>query len=88
VFRIRNRHDGSAQNARTHNVRLRPTRPLNSAIDTAHGVQQKDEKSPERNEFKSPFSELIVAARRMMAARADCAIGQSAADELKFSEDR
>ena len=42
-----------------------------TAIDTTHGVQQEDEKAPERNEFKSPFGELIISARRLMAARAD-----------------
>lgn len=42
-----------------------------AAINTAHGVQQEDEKSPERNEFKSPFGELVVTGRRQMAARAE-----------------
>src|SRR5215472_9645029 len=36
------------------------------------GVQQKDEESPQRNELKTSFRELVVAGRRQMAARADC----------------
>src|SRR5262244_233036 len=43
-----------------------------AAVDTPHGVQQEDEESPERNEFKTSFRELVVAGCRQMAARADC----------------
>ncbi len=42
-----------------------------SAIDATHGIQQEDEKSPQGNELKASFGELIVAASRMMAARTD-----------------
>lgn len=43
-----------------------------AAIDAAHGVQQEDEESPQRNELKASFRELVVPGRRQMAARADC----------------
>ena len=42
-----------------------------AAIDAPHGVQQENEKSPERDELEAAFGELIVAGRRLMAARAD-----------------
>ena len=42
-----------------------------TAIDAPHGVEQKDEKSPQGDELKAPFGKLIVAGRRLMAARAD-----------------
>ena len=41
------------------------------AIYTPHCVQQEDEKSPEGNELKSPFSELVVTGSALMAARTD-----------------
>ena len=43
-----------------------------AAIDATHGVQQEDEESPQRNELKTSFRELVVAGRRQMAARAYC----------------
>ena len=43
-----------------------------ATIDAPHGVQQEDEKSPQGNELKAPFGELVVTGRRLMAARADC----------------
>src|SRR5215470_4826662 len=42
-----------------------------AAVHAPHGVQQEDEKSPERNELKAPLGELIVAWSRLMAARTD-----------------
>src|SRR5258705_7992205 len=42
-----------------------------AAIDAPHGVQQKDQKTPERDEFVAPFGELIVAGRRLMATGTD-----------------
>ena len=42
-----------------------------AAIDAPHGVQQEDQKSPERNELETPLGELIVSGRGLMAARAD-----------------
>ena len=38
-----------------------------AAIDAPHGVQQEDQKAPERDEFVTPLSKLVVAARRVMA---------------------
>ena len=43
-----------------------------AAIDAPHGVQQEDEKPPERNELVTPFGELIVTGRRLMATGTDC----------------
>jgi hypothetical protein len=43
-----------------------------AAVDPPHSVQEEDEKSPERDEFKAPLGELAVAGRRQMASRADC----------------
>src|SRR5216683_2151636 len=42
-----------------------------AAINAPHGVEQKNQKSPERNELESPFGELIVTRRRLMATRTD-----------------
>lgn len=39
-----------------------------AAIDTPHGVKQKNQKSPERNEFEPAFGKSIVPGRRLMAA--------------------
>jgi hypothetical protein len=41
------------------------------AIDAPHGVQQENEKAPQRDELKTPLGELIVARCGLMAARAD-----------------
>jgi len=41
------------------------------AVDTPHGVRQEDEESPQGDELKAAFGELIVAGSRLMAARAD-----------------
>ena len=43
-----------------------------ATVDAPHGVQKEDEKTPQGNELKAPFRELIVTGRRQMAARADC----------------
>ena len=43
-----------------------------AAVDPPHGVQQEDEKSPQRDELKAPLGELVVAGRRLMRARTDC----------------
>ena len=40
-----------------------------AAIDAPHGVKQKNQKAPERNELETPFGELIVSGGRLMAAR-------------------
>jgi hypothetical protein len=45
--------------------------PHRRPIDAPHGIQQEDEESPQRNELKTSFRELVVAGRRQMAARAD-----------------
>ena len=37
-----------------------------------HSVQKEDEKSPQGDELKAPFGELVVTGRRQMATRADC----------------
>jgi hypothetical protein len=42
-----------------------------AAVHSPHGVQEEDEKSPERDEFKAPLAELVVAGRRLTAARTD-----------------
>ena len=39
-----------------------------AAIDTPHGVQQEDQKPPEGDEVVTPFRELIITRRRLMAA--------------------
>ena len=39
-----------------------------AAIDAPHGVQQKNQESPERNELETALGELIVTGRRLMAA--------------------
>jgi hypothetical protein len=41
-----------------------------AAIGAPHRVQQKDQKAPERDEFVTPFRELIVTGRWLMP---DCA---------------
>jgi hypothetical protein len=38
-----------------------------AAIDVPHRVQQEDQKPPERDEVVTPFRELIVTGRRLMA---------------------
>jgi len=38
-----------------------------ATIDAPHGVREKDQKAPERNELETPFGELIVTRRRLMA---------------------
>jgi len=37
-----------------------------------HSVQKEDEKSPQGDELKAPFGELVVTWRQQMATRADC----------------
>jgi hypothetical protein len=39
-----------------------------AANDAPHGVKQKDQKPPERNELETALGELIVTGRRLMAA--------------------
>jgi hypothetical protein len=39
-----------------------------AAVGAPHGVQEEDEESSERDEFKTPFGELAVTGRRLMAA--------------------
>jgi len=42
-----------------------------AAVHSPHGVQEEDEKSPRRDELKAPLAELVVAGRRLVAARTD-----------------
>jgi hypothetical protein len=43
-----------------------------AAIDATHGIKQKDQKAPKRNELETALGELIISDGRVMAARADC----------------
>jgi hypothetical protein len=43
-----------------------------ATVDTAHSVQKEDEKSPQGNELKAPFGELIVSGRQLVAAGTNC----------------
>ena len=38
-----------------------------AAINASHGVQQENQKPPERDELVTPFRELIITGRRLMA---------------------
>jgi hypothetical protein len=38
-----------------------------AAVDALHGVQQKNQKTPERNELEAAFGEMIVSGSRLMA---------------------
>ena len=40
-----------------------------AAIDAAHGIKQKNQKAPKRNELETALGELIVSRGRLMAAR-------------------
>jgi len=42
------------------------------AIDTAHRVEEKNQKTPEGNELKTPFGQSVVTGGVTMTARADC----------------
>jgi len=42
-----------------------------AAIDTTHGVKQKNQESPERDELEPPLGELIVTGCRLVTPRAD-----------------
>ena len=42
-----------------------------AALDAPHGVQQKNQKSPEGNKLEAPFGELVVPGSGLMAARTD-----------------
>jgi hypothetical protein len=48
---------------------VRAALPTAAAIDAPHGVKQKNQKSPERNKFETPFGELIVSGSGLLAAR-------------------
>src|SRR5579859_6632888 len=43
-----------------------------AAIDATHGIKQKNQKAPKRNELETALGELIISDGRLMAARADC----------------
>jgi hypothetical protein len=43
-----------------------------AAIDTPHRIKQKNQKSPERNEFKTALRQLIISGGGLMAARTNC----------------
>ena len=59
-----------------------------TAVHTPHGVQEKDEKSPERDEFKAPLVELVVSkARRLKAAGTDGSRAFAGAAHLRFAPD-
>lgn len=40
-----------------------------AAIDATHGIKQKNQKAPKRNELETALGELIVSRGRLMAAR-------------------
>ena len=40
-----------------------------AAIDATHGIKQKNQKAPKRNELETALGELIVSGGRLMAAR-------------------
>lgn len=40
-----------------------------AAIDPPHGIQEKNQKTPERDELKTALGELIVSRCRLVAAR-------------------
>src|SRR5690349_21106099 len=40
-----------------------------AAIDATHGIEQKNQKAPKRNELETALGELIVSGGRLMAAR-------------------
>src|SRR5579871_717265 len=44
--------------------------PAISALNSAHGVQEENEQTPEGNEFEPSLGKVIVTRRRSMAARA------------------
>src|ERR1035438_9606364 len=51
---------------------LPPRRPPHSGGNRrAAWIKQKDQKAPKRNEFETPFGELIITGGRLMAARTD-----------------
>src|SRR5450432_2471744 len=50
--------------------RRRP-RLTTAAIDATHGIKQKNQKAPKRNELETSLGELIVSRGRLMAARTD-----------------
>jgi hypothetical protein len=43
-----------------------------AALDAPHGIQQKDQQAPDRNELETPLGELIVSGGGLMAARTNC----------------
>jgi hypothetical protein len=45
--------------------------PAAAAIHSPHGVQEEDEKAPQRDELKTAFGELVVPGRGLMTARTD-----------------
>ena len=42
-----------------------------ATVDAPHSVQKEDEKSPQGDELKALFGELVVTGRRQVATRAD-----------------
>ena len=42
-----------------------------AALDTPHRLQEENQKTPERDEFKAPFGKMVVTGRRLMASRAN-----------------
>jgi hypothetical protein len=42
-----------------------------AAVHTPHGVQKQNGNPPQKNELKAPFTELVVAGSRLMAAGTD-----------------
>src|SRR6266496_1757247 len=43
-----------------------------AAIDATHGIKQKNQKAPKRNELETALGELLVSRGRLMAARTNC----------------
>ena len=42
-----------------------------AALDAAHTVKEKDQSSPEGDEFEAPLGKVIIARRRLVAPGAD-----------------
>src|ERR1035438_5413789 len=42
-----------------------------AAIHAPHGIKQKNQKAPKRDELESPFGKVVITGGRLMAARTD-----------------
>jgi hypothetical protein len=72
--RARNNNVGSGQGALSIGPRnlLNDDRIATAAIDTPHRIEQKNQKSPERDELEAALAKLVVAGSRLMATRTHC----------------